>query len=126
MFKVKIELDSRKFDSQHNVETVEAENNGSSNYFEFVKSATRKQLTIGSLIFSISMIGIILIVPFLNYFKTVRIFMIILGTSSISVCLPIMFICSNENMKMYAKNKFKKVMNEVCLFVCLFRLFKLE
>jgi hypothetical protein len=52
MFKGKIELDSRKFDSQHNVETVEAANNGSSNYFEFVKSAARKQLTIGSLIFS--------------------------------------------------------------------------
>jgi uncharacterized membrane protein YgaE (UPF0421/DUF939 family) len=100
------------------VEAVEAANNGSSNIFEFVKSATRKQLTIGSLIFSISMISMILIVPFLNYFINVRIFMIILGTSSCA-CLPIMFICSNENMKMYAKNKFKKVIYEVCLFVCL-------
>jgi hypothetical protein len=118
MFKGKIELDRRKFDSQHNVENVDAAYNGLSNYFELVTSATRKQLIIGSFIFSISMIGLLLIVPFLNYF-IYRIFMIILATSSISVCLPIMFICSNENIKMYAKNKFKKVMNEVCLFVCL-------
>jgi hypothetical protein len=39
--------------------------------------------------------------------------MILVGTSSICVCLPIMYICSNENLKMYAKNKLKKVMNEM-------------
>jgi hypothetical protein len=98
------------------VETVDldAPNNGSSN--SFVKSATRKKLLIGSIIFSISLIGILFILPFLYYLRinlTVKIYMILVGTSSICVCLPIMYICSNENLKMYAKNKLKKVMNEM-------------
>jgi hypothetical protein len=111
MFKGKIVFDSRKFDRQH-IYTVEGGNNGSSNSF-YVKPATRKKLIIFSLIFSISKLGIQYILPFLHYFKTAWIFTIILNTTCIYVCLPIMFICSNENLKMYAKNKFKKVMNKV-------------